>query len=418
MPKIPYLRWWIVGLLFLASVLNYLDRQTLSILAPSIQKELELSDQDYAFVANLFLGAYTTATLVSGRIVDRLSVRLSLAMFVGWWSIANILTAFARSLAMLGIFRFLLGLGEAGNWTAALKAVSDWFPAKERGLAISIYTLGATIGATIAPVVIVKIASVHGWQMAFVATGIAGLAWLVPWLWLYRPPSEHPRLLDSERNYLAAENPRSTAMETSDGWLTVLSCRDTWLLMLARLLTDPLWYFYQFWFSKYLYSERAVSQAGLSTTFVIFLAADLGAVAGGWLSGQLIKGNRSPARSRTLVMTAAACATPLSMLVPQLSMLGLVLCIGMVIAFAHMSWLINLSALVLDVIPQRSLATTFGVIAAGSALGGTAMNWAVGHLVTHYSYAPIFLVMGGLHPLALSLVWRLRRDVCATSPAS
>ncbi len=189
MLRIPHLRWWIIALIFCASVLNYFDRQALSILAPTIQKDLKLTDEDYASVLNWFLIAYTTASLLSGKLVDKFGVRVSLALFVGWWSIANILTGFARSVTSLGAFRFLLGLGEAGNWTAAPKAVSEWFPAKERGLAVGIYTLGATVGATIAPILIVGLASWHSWQAAFVVTGAAGLLWLIPWLWLYRRPA-------------------------------------------------------------------------------------------------------------------------------------------------------------------------------------------------------------------------------------
>lgn len=409
--KIPHLRWWIAGMLFLASILNYIDRQTLSILAPTIQKDLGLTDQDYAFVANLFLAAYTTATLLSGRIVDRLGVRLSLALFVGWWSIANLLTGFARSLGSLGVFRFLLGLGEAGNWTAAPKAVSDWFPARERGFAIGLYTLGATIGATVAPLLVVGIASRYGWQWAFGATGIAGLLWLGPWLWLYRRPSEHPRLSDLERAHIGSSSVAGTTAaptEKPEGWLTVLGRREVWLLMGTRMLTDPVWYFYQFWFAKYLYGERGVSQAGLSITFVIFLAADIGALGGGWFSGQLIKRQRPPALSRMLVMSAAACLMPLSAVIPHVATLPVLLTLGMLVVFAHLTWLINVSSLVVDLIPQRSLATSFGVIAAGSALGGMLMNWGVGRLVTHASYGPAFLVMAFLHPLALLLVWRLR----------
>jgi ACS family hexuronate transporter-like MFS transporter len=192
MPRIRHLRWWVVSLIFLASVLNYVDRQALSILAPTVQQELGLSNEDYAAVLNAFLVAYTVALILSGKIVDRFGVRLSLALFVGWWSIANILTGFARSAASLGVCRFLLGLGEAGNWTAAPKAVSEWFPARERGLAIGIYTLGATIGATLAPILIVGLASWHSWQAAFIITGSAGLVWLIPWLWFYRRPANIP----------------------------------------------------------------------------------------------------------------------------------------------------------------------------------------------------------------------------------
>lgn len=406
---LPNLRWWIAGLLFLASVLNYTDRQTLSILAPTIQRALKLTEADYALVANLFLGAYTVATLLSGRLVDRLGVRVSLALFVGWWSLANICTGFARSLGSLGAFRFLLGLGEAGNWTAAPKAVSDWFPARERGLAVGVYTLGATVGATIAPLLVLRIADAHGWQMAFVATGVAGLLWLVPWLLLYRRPTEHPWLGEKERAQIAADDGSGVAAgEPPENWRVVFQRRDVWLLMFTRMLTDPVWYFYQFWFAKYLHAEREVSQLALSVTFVIFLAADFGAIGGGWFSGRLIRRDMSAPLARIRVMTIAALAIPLSALVPAVGTVSAVLAIGALIAFAHMTWLINLSALVVDVIPRRSLATTFGVIATGSALGGMAMNGAVGWLVTKHSYAPAFLAMAAAHPLALLLLRRVR----------
>ena len=212
--KIPHLRWWIISLIFFASVLNYIDRQTLSILAPTIQKDLKLSNEDYAAVLNWFLVAYTIASLVSGRIVDKFGVRVSLALFVGWWSVANILTGFARSVTSLSIYRGLLGLGEAGNWTAAPKAVSEWFPARERGIAIGIYTLGATVGATLAPSIIVAIATGHSWQAAFVVTGVAGVVWLIPWLWLYRRPSEHPLITDAERTPIATGSPLYSAIAT------------------------------------------------------------------------------------------------------------------------------------------------------------------------------------------------------------
>src|SRR5687767_14423525 len=284
MMKIPHLRWWIVALIFFASVLNYIDRQTLSILAPTIQKDLKLSNEDYASVLNWFLVAYTIASLLSGRIVDKLGVRVSLALFVGWWSIANILTGFARSVTSLGVFRGLLGLGEAGNWTAAPKAVSEWFPARERGIAIGVYTLGATIGATIAPIIIVALASWHSWQAAFVVTGIAGLLWLVPWLWLYRRPSEHPMINERERTLIATGNAGSAADESNAAdwgkWWQLFRRREVWLLIFGRMLTDPVWYFFQFWFAKYLYDTRGLDQKQLSVTWVVYLAADVGVLGG------------------------------------------------------------------------------------------------------------------------------------------
>jgi len=412
--RIPHLRWWIAGMIFLASVLNYIDRQTPSILAPTIQRELQLTNKDYASVVNLFLVAYTASLVLSGRLVDRIGVRASLALFVGWWSVANILTAFSRSLSSLGAFRFMLGLGEAGNWTAAPKAVAEWFPACERGTAIGLYTLGATLGATIAPILVVGMSTRFGWQAVFVVTGLAGLVWLVPWLWLYRRPAENPHITERERMHVAGAGAApDAATAPAEGWRAVLRRREVWRLMLARLLTDPVWYFYQFWFAKYLHDERGVGQTGLAVTWIIFLAADIGTLGGGWFSGQLIKRRYSPPASRLRIMLAAACVIPVSCLVPQVEALPLVLGIGMLVVFAHMSWLINLSALVVDLVPARSLATTFGLIAAGSSAGGIAMNWAVGRLVTHYSYGPAFVAMACVHPLALLLNWRLRKSPSA-----
>ncbi len=415
MKKIPHLRWWIVGLIFFASVLNYVDRQALSILAPTIQKDLALSNEDYASVLNWFLIAYTVALIVSGKIVDRFGVRLSLALFVGWWSIANILTGFARSFGSLAACRFFLGLGEAGNWTAAPKAVSEWFPARERGLAIGIYTLGATVGATLAPILIVGLASWHSWQAAFIITGAAGLLWLIPWLWLYRRPGEHPRLSDKERALIeggqVSDQPSTsgtTPAPTWGKWHQVLFRREVLLLIFARMLTDPVWYFFQFWFAKYLYDSRELAQNSLSVTWVVYLAADVGVLAGGWLSGLLIARGTTPVRSRQWIMLACAALVPLGAMIPHVDALWLVLAFGMVAVLAHLAWLINLSALVVDIVPRGSLAFTFGVVAAGSSLGGLMMNKAVGSLVTNASYDPAFGFMLLLHPLAWLLVWQLR----------
>lgn len=413
MKKIPRLRWLIVAMIFFASVLNYVDRQTLSILAPTIQKDLKLSNEDYASVLNLFLIAYTVASLLSGRLVDKLGVRLSLALFVGWWSVANILTGFARSVGSLGVSRFLLGLGEAGNWTAAPKAVSEWFPAKERGVAIGVYTLGATIGATIAPLLIVALASWHSWQAAFVVTGLAGLLWLIPWLWLYRRPEEHPRITDAERTLIAAGNSAELAAgagqsESWGKWWQLFARREVWLLIFGRMLTDPVWYFFQFWFAKYLYDGRGLDQKQLTVTWVVYLAADIGVLGGGWLSGLLIKRRMAPATSRLWIMLACAALVPLAAVIPQIDALWLVLAVGMVAVLAHMAWLINLSALVVDLVPKASLGFTFGIVATGSSLGGLMMNKAVGRLVTEHSYDPAFYGMLLLHPVAWLLLWQLR----------
>jgi ACS family hexuronate transporter-like MFS transporter len=403
--RIPAMRWWIAGLLFGSAVLNYIDRQTLSILAPTIQRELGFDDRRYALVANLFLAAYTLATLLSGRVVERLGTRVALAAFVAWWSVANMLSGLVTTFWMLCAFRFLLGLGEAGNWTASPRAVSEWFPARERGVAIGLYTMGATVGATIAPVLVVALSERYGWQAAFVATGAAGLLWLVPWLALYRRPADHPRITDRECVLLAAEAAvRPGPAAAGLPWRAIVARRDVWVLMVARLLTDPVWYFYQFWLAKYLFAAHHVPEAELGRTWVVFLAADAGSLVGGIASGWLIRRGRAPAAARVAVMAACAALMPSSLLVARAESVPGVLGFAMVVVFAHLAWLINLTALVTDRVPPAAVATTFGVIAAGSALGGLAMNALVGELVTRWSYAPWFAAMAFLHPAAWLLI--------------
>lgn len=249
------LRWWIVALLFGAAVLNYVDRQTLSALAPTIQHDLDMDDRAYANVVNIFLVAYTLAYLVSGRIADLMGTRASMMLFVAWWSVANMLTAAARGVTSLGVYRFAFGLGEASVRPAASKAVSERFPAKERALAIGVYTMGATIGATVAPYLVIPLAThaYHetmpavanllgqgtGWRLAFILTGTVGLLWLIPWLWFYRKPGENQLITDHERKLIEDAAAADSASANAWSWKQVFLFGGTWLLRLGRLLTDP-----------------------------------------------------------------------------------------------------------------------------------------------------------------------------------
>lgn len=461
--KIPYLRWWIAALLTGAAVLNYVDRQTLSALAPTIQSDLGMDDRAYADVVNLFLIAYTVAYLVSGRIADRIGTRLGMTLFVVWWSVANMLTATAQGVRSLGAFRFALGLGEAGVWPAASKAVSEWFPAKERALAIGLYTMGATLGATLAPYVVIPLATAvaggawpsvagwlgagAGWRFAFVLTGLAGLVWLAPWLGFYRLPRESRWIAPDERTLVERAEDEEPFAESADGqtwsWGRVLRFRGTWLLLAGRLITDPVWYFYQFWFPKYLSADRHVSQDHLTVTWVVYAAAGFGSLAGGWLSGRLIRRGVAPASSRLWVMLGCACLMPLSPFIARVSGLNLALALTVVTVLASLAWLINISSLVVDLVPKHSLGTVFSVVAAGSTIGGILMNTVVAamvsgpvrsvgfldravgsvlgpifDLVQGHGYAQWFVIMAFLHPIA----WLLlkmggvteSRNVCET----
>ena len=411
---IPKLRWWIVGLLLLSSVINYVDRQALSVLARTIQDDLGLSDIGYARVVQAFLLTYTISYLVSGRITDRLGTRASMAVFIIWWSLANVGTAFSMSLLTLGMWRMLLGIGEPGNWTVGPKALSEWFPARERGLAYGIFTMGATIGATVAPPLIAWLALSYGWRGAFVITGVLGLLWVVPWLWLYRPPHEHPRLTDAERLIVPPAPVASSARQPGAErvlWRTLLTQRDTWLLLGTRVLTDPVWYFYLFWFPKYLTDVRGLSLIELGrVAWVVYLAADLGALAGGWLSGRLIDRGRQPIAARKTVLRLAATTILVGPLVAWTPSVPLALLLAGGVALSQLAWQVTIGALIVDRYPPASVATAFGIIAAGSGFGGMISTGAVGYLVTHYSYVPIFVGMAALHPLALVLIWFVRGE--------
>lgn len=389
-------RWWIAALLFLSTVLNYVDRQNLSILARTIQDDLRISDLQYSYVVQAFFLAYTLTYIVAGRFTDWLGARLSMAVFIGWWSIADMLTALSRSALSLGTFRFLLGMGEPGNYTAAPKAVSEWFAPRDQGFVIGLYTAGATLGATIAPPLVAMVAMHFGWRMVFVCTGSIGLIWMLLWLKVYRKP-ENETPVEAEP---AAPRP----------WRAVLQRKQTWQLLIARFLTDPVWYFYLFWFPKYLTDSRHQSLQSVGrTAWIVYLAADLGCLAAGALASVLIRKGVMPAETRVRLMTFSAILLPFSVLVASAPTALSAVLIGSLATFGHLAWLTSLSSLILDLYPKALVGTVFGIVAAGSGLGGMLSTALVGFAVTHYSYTPVFIVMGVLHPLALLLILPLRR---------
>ena len=419
--KIPGLRWLIAVALGMAAVLNYIDRNILGLLAPTIQQELGITDQQYGTIINFFLAAYTLSYLVSGRIVDKLGVRLSFALFIAWWSISNALTGFVHSLRSLYAVRFMLGLGEAGCWTASPKAVSEWFPASERGIAIGLYSIGGAIGATIAPILVTVIATRYGWRWVFAVTPVLALLWIIFWLWIYKKPGQHPRLTDAERSYLET-NLESPAPETngdsvSEGtrWRQVLQMPAVWRLLIARLLTDQVWYFYQFWMPKYLHTVRGLDQASLSILWMVFLAADIGFILGGFSSGRLIQRGLQPIPARLRTMLFCAALVPLSFAVPFMPSLASLIALCMVIACAATAWLNNVTALVVDVTPKLVLGTAFGFIACGSTIGGFLMNAGVGWLAGHHSYNVCFYVMAFVHPLAFLVLMGLTCKTAASN---
>jgi ACS family hexuronate transporter-like MFS transporter len=393
-PKPRRVRWAILALLFVATVLNYVDRQTLSILASDVQRDLGIDDTGYARIVQYFLIAYTLAYLVVGWITDKLGAKWTLAIFLGWWSLANMLTGWVRNAEQLGLARTMLGLGEPGVYTAGPKAVAEHFPAKERGFAIGVYTAGAMVGATVAPPLIGFLAVKYGWRAAFVITGAAGFFWLIAWLLVY------------PRRPAPAE--RQTRDPVAIG--RILRDRSVWGLAASRLIADPVWYFYLFWFPKYLMDDRGMTLVALaSLAWLVYLAADIGSIGGGLFSGRLIARGMAPQKSRLVAMGVGAGLAPIGILIALAPPVPATLALGATVAFAHLMFQVNMGALIVDRYPIRSVATIFGLIAAGSGLGGFLSTQLVGQLAASKNYETVFLLMGLLHPVAWTVAWLATR---------
>ena len=400
---IPNIRWRIAALLFAATVINYIDRQTLSVLASEITSDLGLSDIEYSQVVQAFLICYAGMYIVWGRIIDRWGTRTALAISMVWWSLANAAHALTRNALGLGICRALLGMGESGNFLAAEKAISEWFPPRERGFANGLVNAAASTGAILAPPLIVLIFTLWGWRVAFVVTGLMGFVWLAVWLRWYWIPGRHPRVTQEERSLL--EVSEATRNRSHIRWGALFSFRQTWALFGARLLADPVWWFYLFWLPKYLSDERGFSIVAIGlTTWVPFLTADLGALAGGWASGRLISRGKEPVRARKWVMLPAAAVMPLSLIVPTSDSAVVAVAAICMVTFAHMAWKTNLMTMTNDIYPTAVVGSAAGIVGLGSSLGGVIFTGITGFVVENYSYGLIFFVMGFLHPVALAVL--------------
>lgn len=390
-----YRRWVILSLLFIASVINYLDRQSLSILASTIQKDLGMSNLGYAHVVQMFLLAYMLGFLVVGWLTDRLGSRASMILFIGWWSISNLLTGLVASVRGLAYTRFLLGAGESGLYVVAPKIVGQIFPASQRGLAVGIYSAGATIGATIAPPIIAASTLIYGWRAAFVAGGILGLLWLFPWFFASRTPAFGKQTLEKPRLISAGKV----------NWWRVFLRREVLLLLLIRAITDPVWQFVLYWLPKYLTDVQGMSLAQIGKMlWVVYLGADLGGIGAGYISGMLVRRGFVPTRAYKWVMTACALIVPSCAVIPMLHSHMNIIALAAFIALSTFAFMICVAALAVEVLPADQFGTSWGVVCVGSGLGGILFTNIVGHLVS-YSYMPVFALMACLHPFSLLLVW-------------
>ena len=386
---------WVVGfLLFLATALNYADRLVLSIVSVDIRKEFQLSPQDYSEVVALFLLAYAIMYGLSGWIIDRLGTKLGFAAFILAWSVSQALHAFTMGKWSLALYRFALGLSEPGNWPAAAKAVQEWFAPSDRALGIGVFNAGSSVGSAIAPPLVAWVTLQYGWRAAFVVTGLLGFGWLVAWMLIYRTGP-----------YLAAAPAHGESAARMNGW-QIFKQRGCWSLFVARFFTDPVIYFVIFWLPEYLRNERHfnLNEVG-EYAWVPFVFGGIGYLVGGALSSRLIQRGWTLPRSRKFVMALGAAFLPVAILAPFVPAAWMAIAATCFVTWGHAFWVSNLQALPTDLFRPKEIATASGFTGMGGAIGGMLAQLGTGYLVAHFSYAPVFIIAGLMHPLSAFLVY-------------
>lgn len=417
---IKHLRWYIGGLLFLSTVINYIDRQTLSVLAPYIKIEFNWTNSDFALLIISFRVAYAVGQTAAGRFLDRVGTRKGLSLTVAFYSLAAMATSLATGFRSFALFRFLLGAGEAANWPGATKAVSEWFPRRESGWAVALFDSGSSIGGAVAPLLVLWIYHTFGsWRPAFIATGALGFFWLLLFRWLYRRPEDHPRLSTDEREYIlsgrgdAGPAPEAGRAEQLS-YRTLLSLPQTWGIIIGKTLTDPVWFFITDWFAIYLVSKGFRLEESLMAFWIPFLAADIGNFAGGGVSSYLINRGWSVGSARKFVILI--CGLGMTMLIPTVFLISfplLVTCFAVsTLAYAAFSTMVlNLPA---DLYPTHSVASVSGLSGTGAGIGTITATYLIGWVADSYSFEPILIVASLVPLLATLAVLLLIRNTRAT----
>lgn len=398
------LRWFIVGWITLSTMLNLIDRQTLSVIAPVLREEFHLSNRDYSNIINAFLLSYTVMYTVGGRLVDRIGEKIGMTFFVLWWSVATMLHSLASGALSLGIFRFLLGVGEPGNYPGALRTVTTWFAKRERGLPIALYSSGSSIGSLIAVPLIVWLTVTWGWRAAFVAPGLIGLVWVAVWWKVYRNPSPS---LAAVIQGVSPSAPRDAASTRLPSMLQLLKDKRVVAILAARLITDPVWTFFLFWTPQYLKSERGFSLTDIGLyAWIPFLFGGAGGMLGGATSDFLIRRGFSAPRARTLVLYATAVIAPAGAAIGFVGSAGLSIALIAMMAFVCYAWFINTAALASDVFPENVIGTVQGYMGTIGCIGGMILTWVAGTVLDRFdTYTPMFIVAASGHLAAAIILW-------------
>ena len=417
-----HVRWIVCALLFLAATINYIDRQVIGILKPTLQTEFAWSEIDYSNIVFAFQLAYAIGFILAGRLIDKVGTKAGFTIALVVWSLAAILhaeapalgTVVAPALGWLGLgastsvagfmfVRFLLGVGESGNFPAAIKTVAEWFPKRERALATGIFNSGTNVGALLTPMAVPWITYTYGWYWAFVITGLIGFLWLVLWLAVYRRPEDHPRVSDAELALIRSDPPDPV---THVHWRKLMGYRQTWAFMLGKFLTDPIWWLYLFWIPDFLSRTYGLDLRTVGPPLVaIYLIADVGSIGGGWLSSWFLKRGWTPNRARKTAMLAMAVSVLPVIVVAGVQHLWVAVAIVGLAASAHQGWSANLFTLTSDMFPRQAVGSVVGLGGMAGAIGGMLVAKVTGYILDATgSYMLIFTVAGCGYLVALSVI--------------
>jgi ACS family hexuronate transporter-like MFS transporter len=404
--KIGNFRWFICGLLFYATTVNYMDRVVMGILKTTIAHDLHWTDTDYGKITAAFQIGYAIMLPIAGRLIDKLGLRFGYALAVFVWGLSSIGHAFAGNLLQFSVARFGLGLGEAANFPAAIKTVADWFPRKQRALATGIFNSGTNVGAIIAPLIIPAVVARFGWHSAFLVTGSFSLSWILLWLFFYREPEVHPRLSPAELSFIRSDREDETPVKIP--YWKLLTKRASWAFLLGKFFTDPVWWFYLFWIPGFFGDKYHIDLVHLGPPLVvIYLFADVGSIAGGWLSSTLLKRGWELTRARKTAMLVFACTVLAIAFVPFTggSLWLTVILVG-IAAGSHQGWSANLFTIGSDCFPRKTVGSVVGIGGLGGAVGGALVQPAVGKWLdlSHQAYAPLFFIAGSMYLFTLLVI--------------
>jgi ACS family hexuronate transporter-like MFS transporter len=421
MTRVGGVRWRICALLFWATTLNYIDRQVLGVLAPSLGHEYGWTEVDYGYIVTAFQVAYAIGLVFAGAAIDRLGTRIGYALSIAVWGLAAASHALARTVLAFAAARFALGLGEAGNFPAAVKTVAEWFPRRERALATGLFNAGSNVGAVLAPIAVPVAASLWGLRSGFLLTSALSVLWLASWLLYYRPPERHRAVSSRELEYIRGAARTADAASAQPpleprpqgrrrvAWRHLLGYRQTWAFAAGKFLTDPVWWFLLFWLPKFLHHRYGLNLSQLGPPLVaIYVLADVGSIAGGWLAGRLARMGWSANAARKGAMLLCALAVTPTVIVPAVHALwGSVAILGLAAA-AHQGWSANLLTLTSDLYPSTAVASVVGLGGFAGAVSGALVATGVGYLLQATgSYALLFLVAGCMYLLALAIIHAL-----------